>query len=282
MSSATATSDDASAGHGPWTGCDAPHSGHTNVTPETNSLSGGCPHPGRIAGQRTRNCASIHCSRTGAALADGDRMVTARAPQRSFDTVGDRELLALLIAKSQEVASSVVDHAGGLGALSRATPRELSKVRGLGRTNALRIAAAFELGRRAFTAEHVRTTISRPEDVVDLVRARVVQLPQELFFVLGLDIRNGALDLAEIARGSVHSVEVHPREVFRPLIRMAAAGGVLIHNHPTGDPTPSEQDIELTRRLRTVGDVVGIPIIDHVVIGANAFRSVVEFVGTAL
>jgi DNA repair protein RadC len=211
-------------------------------------------------------------------------MVTARAPQRSFDTIGDRELLALLIAKSEasDLAASVVDDTGGLGPLSRATPRELSKVRGLGKTNALRIAAAFELGRRAFTFDHVRKTVARPEDVFDLVRARVVNMAQELFFVLGLDIRNGALDLVEVARGSVHGVEVHPREIFRPLIRMAAAGGLLIHNHPTGDPTPSEQDIELTRRLRTVGDVVGIPIIDHVVIGANAFRSVVEFVGTAL
>lgn len=211
-------------------------------------------------------------------------MVTARAPVSSFDTVGDRELLALLIAKSQasELASTVVDEAGGLGALSRTTPRELSKLRGLGKANALRIAAAFELGRRAFRIEHARPTIARPEDVFDLVHAHVVNRAQELFFVLGVDIRNGGLDLVEVARGSVLGVEVHPREIFRPLIRMAAAGGVLIHNHPTGDPTPSEQDIELTRRLRTVGDVVGIPIIDHVVIGANTFRSVVEFVGTAL
>jgi DNA repair protein RadC len=209
-------------------------------------------------------------------------MVTARAPQHpSFESFGDRELLALLIAKPT-LATMLVEQAGGLGALSRATPRELSKLRGLGKNNALRIAAAFELGRRAFTIDHARTTIARPEDVFELVHARVVNMAQELFFVLGVDIRNGALDLVEVARGSVHGVEVHPREIFRPLIRMAAAGGVLIHNHPTGDPTPSEQDIELTRRLRTVGDVVGIPIIDHVVIGANSFRSVVEFVGTAL
>lgn len=208
-------------------------------------------------------------------------MVTARIPQGSFDTFGDRELLALLIA-NPTLATTLVDHAGGLGALSRATPRELSKLRGLGKASALRVAVAFELGRRAFTLDHARTTIARPEDVFDLVQARVVNLAQELFFVLGVDIRNGALDLVEVARGSVHGVEVHPREIFRPLIRMAAAGGVLIHNHPTGDPTPSEQDVELTRRLRTVGDIVGIPIIDHVVIGANAFRSVVEFVGTAL
>lgn len=216
------------------------------------------------------------------ALARAAAMVTARAPKSSFDTVGDRELLALLITKSEELASSVVDHTGGLGPLSRATPRELAKLRGLGKANAMRIAAAFELGRRAFTVENARATIARPEDVFDLVRARVAHMAQELFFVLGLDIRNGALDLVEVARGSVLGVEVHPREIFRPLIRMAAAGAVLIHNHPTGDPTPSDQDIELTRRLRTVGDVVGIPIIDHVVIGANAFRSVVEFVGTQL
>jgi DNA repair protein RadC len=247
-------------------------------------VSGGCPHFGRPAGHRTRNVALFHRAALAWALLGRTQMVTARAPQSSFETVGNHELVALLIAKSDAsaVAASVVDQSGGLGPLSRATPRELSKLRGLGRTNALRIAAAFELGRRAFTIDHARKTIARPEDVFDLVQARVVNLAQELFFVLGVDIRNGALDLAEVARGSVHGVEVHPREIFRPLIRMAAAGGVLIHNHPTGDPTPSEPDIELTRRLRTVGDVIGIPIIDHVVIGANMFRSVVEFVGTAL
>jgi len=100
--------------------------------------------------------------------------------------------------------------------------------------------------------------------------------------VIGVDIRNGLLDIVEVARGSVAGVEVHPREVFRPLIRMAAAGGVLVHNHPSGDPTPSPEDVALTRRLRQVGELLGVPIIDHVVTGDNAFRSVDEWMGTDL
>lgn len=207
-------------------------------------------------------------------------MVTARA-HGSFHSIGDHELLSLLTAK-RSLGPAIVSHAGGLGPLSRATPRELAALPGVGRANATRIAAAFELGRRAFAVTHTRATIARPEDVFDLVQHHVAHVAQELFFVLGLDIRNGALDLVEVARGTVLGVEVHPREVFRPLIRMAAAGGVLIHNHPTGDPTPSDHDIELTRRLRSVGDVVGIPIIDHVVTGATTFRSIAEFLGTEL
>jgi DNA repair protein RadC len=84
----------------------------------------------------------------------------------------------------------------------------------------------------------------------------------------------------EIARGTAIGVEVHPREVFRPLIRMAAAGGVLAHNHPSGDPTPSSEDLELTRRMREVGMLLGIPVIDHVVIAQNGFRSIMEWAGT--
>lgn len=207
-------------------------------------------------------------------------MVTARA-HGSFHNMGDHEVLSLLTAR-RSLAPAVVQTAGGLGPLSRATPREIAALPGVGRTNAMRIAAAFELGRRAFAITHARTMIGHPKDVFDLVQAHVAHVPQELFFVLGLDIRNGALDLVEVARGTVLGVEVHPREVFRPLIRMAAAGGVLIHNHPSGDPTPSDHDIELTRRLRSVGDVVGIPIIDHVVTGTTTFRSVAEFMGTEL
>jgi DNA repair protein RadC len=118
--------------------------------------------------------------------------------------------------------------------------------------------------------------------VFRLIQPRVAGLSQELFFVIGVDIRNGLLDVIEIARGSVHGVEVHPREVFRPLVRMAAAGAVLAHNHPTGDPTPSSQDIDLTRRLRDVGNLLGIPIVDHVVIGDTTYRSIAEWLGTEL
>jgi len=207
---------------------------------------------------------------------------------RGVTTIGDEELLSILLGTGVRarpaltVANELVKSSGSVAALSRASPRELAQVTGVGSARAARIAAAFELGRRAIESEHRRELLGAPEDVYRLVGPRVAGIQQELFFVLGVDIRNGLLDVIEVARGSVHTVEVFPREVFRPLVRMAAAGGVLAHNHPTGDPTPSPEDVELTRRLRDVGNLLGIPIIDHVVIGDGKFRSIAEWAGADL
>jgi DNA repair protein RadC len=211
-----------------------------------------------------------------------------RLLSRGVNKIGDEELLSILLGTGVRdhpalaVAGALVKAAGGVAALSRASPRELALITGIGTARAARIAAAFELGRRAMEGEQRRAMLGRPDDVFQLVNPRVAGLAQELFFVIGMDIRNGLLDVVEVARGTVHGVEVHPREVFRPLVRMAAAAGVLVHNHPTGDPTPSREDVELTRRLRSVGDVIGIPIIDHVVIGDGKFRSIAEWMGTEL
>ena len=203
--------------------------------------------------------------------------------------IGDAELLSILLGADKRkrpplsVAADLVQTVGGVAALSRASPHELAQVTGVGAIRAERIAAAFELGRRATACmQRQHTTLSDADDVFRIIHPRLAGIAQELFFVIGIDIRNQLLDVVEVGRGSVHAVEVHPREVFRPLVRMAASGGVLIHNHPSGDPTPSPQDIELTRRFRAVGDVIGIPIIDHVVIGGDRFRSIAEWVGTEL
>ncbi|MDX2087056.1 MAG: DNA repair protein RadC [Kofleriaceae bacterium] len=204
------------------------------------------------------------------------------------DEVSDSDLLAVLLGTGvrdrpvHAVAAELVRTAGGVGALSRASLRELAQVAGVGMARAARIAAAFELGRRALDAVHHRPLVGCAEDVYRLVAQRVTGLAQELFIVVGVDIRNGLLDIVEVARGSVAGVEVHPREVFRPLVRMAAAGGVLVHNHPSGDATPSHEDIALTRRLREAGTLLGIPIIDHVVIGDRCFRSIAEWMGPEL
>ncbi|CAN5809941.1 DNA repair protein RadC [soil metagenome] len=200
--------------------------------------------------------------------------------------LGDEELIALVLGTgvrdhpARDVALALVRSAGGVGPLSRSSARELAQVTGIGSARAARIAAAFELGRRAVDAVQRRETLGRAEDVFRVVAPRVAGLTQEVFISIGVDIRNGLLDVVEVARGSVAGVEVHPREVFRPLIRMAAAGGVLVHNHPSGDPTPSAEDLDLTRRLREVGRLLGIPIIDHVVIGDNSFQSIAEWMGT--
>jgi DNA repair protein RadC len=202
------------------------------------------------------------------------------------DELGDEDLLALVLGTGikqrpvRELAIELVKATGGVGPLSRASPRELAQITGVGAALAARVAAAFELGRRAVDAIQHRETVGRAEDVYRCVAPRMAGLTQEIFLSIGVDIRNGLLDIVEVARGTVIGVEVHPREVFRPLIRMAAAGAVLVHNHPSGDPTPSAEDIELTRRLREVGRILGIPIIDHLVIGDRSFRSIAEWMGT--
>jgi DNA repair protein RadC len=211
-----------------------------------------------------------------------------RVYENGPDALGDSELVALLLgsgtrtANVQATATELVVRAGGLAPLSRASARELAQVIGVGAARATRVVAAFELGRRALERAWRRERIARPEDIYRIVATRLSCLAQERFLVVGMDVRNQLLDVVECARGTVAGVEVHPREVFRPLVRMAAAGGVVVHNHPTGDPTPSDEDVELTRRLRDAGRLIGIPIIDHIVIGDGSFRSIAEWIGTEL
>jgi DNA repair protein RadC len=191
------------------------------------------------------------------------------------------ELLALLLGtgtrgrSATTLARDILGTVGGLAALSRAAPRELVTTSGVGTARATRIAAAFHLGRRA--AELTQPPVSgvcSAEDVFRRLRPRMVGLSQEILIVLALDNRNVVLDEVEVARGSLNGVQVHPREVFRPLIRMAAASAILAHNHPSGHPEPSPEDVAITTRLCEVGDIVGIPILDHVVIGGGDYVSI--------
>jgi DNA repair protein RadC len=208
-----------------------------------------------------------------------------RLMRRGAPAIADVELLAILLGTgvrahpAAEVARELLVSSGGMGSLSRASPHELARVLGIGVARAARVAAAFELGRRAFEVEHHRESLGEAEDVYRVLAPRLAGLQQEVFVAIGVDIRNGLLEVVEVARGTVTSVDVHPREVFRPMLRMAAAGCVLAHNHPSGDPTPSFEDIELTHRMRAVGDLVGIPVVDHVVIGERKFISIREWLG---
>jgi len=219
-------------------------------------------------------------------VSDSDKPTVERTRDRVWrrgtTALGDDELLAMVLgpgARSQPAnAAALLRSIGSVAELSRATPRELVPL--VGTSRAARVAAAFELGRRAIQATLHRESVGRPEDVYRIAAPRMLGLAQEIFLVVGVDIRNGLLDVVEVARGTAIGVEVHPREVFRPLIRMSAAGGVLVHNHPSGDPTPSPEDLDLTRRLRAVGQLLGIPIIDHVVIAQQGFRSIAEWLGS--
>jgi DNA repair protein RadC len=182
---------------------------------------------------------------------------------------------------SARAASALLARLGTTG-LAGVTVAELVAA-GVPAKTAAKVHAAMTLGRRAVTrAAERRPLLGQPADVYEAMRDRAATLDQEVFWVIAINIRNEVIDVVEVARGTVSGVEVHPREVFRAAIRIAAAGVVLVHNHPSGDPTPSAEDVELTRRLRAAGELTGIPVLDHVVIASRGFRSIAEWMGTSL
>jgi len=208
-----------------------------------------------------------------------------RLLERGADALASSELLAVILGtgvagrSATELGSRLLEHAGSLAALSRADARELAAVHGIGVARATRLAAAFQLGQRAVAEPLPGQIIRSSHDIYHHMQPRLRGLLQEVFIVIALDARNAIMTEVEIARGSLTSVDVHPREVFRPLIRLAAAGAVVCHNHPSGDPTPSPDDVALTRRLRRAGNLVGIPVLDHVVVGAEGYASIGELMG---
>ncbi len=206
-----------------------------------------------------------------------------RLALRGAASLSDTELLAILLGTGTRgksvlnVAADLLADLGSLRDISSAGEAELRRQPGVGAARAAIIQAAMELGRR-ITAGHPSRgrRLAAAADVWTHVRARLALCPVEEFWILGLDVRHRLQLEACVARGSLTGVEVHPREVFRPLIRASVAAVIFCHNHPSGDPAPSRQDIELTRRLREVGDLCGIAVLDHVVVAAEGFTSLAE------
>lgn len=180
---------------------------------------------------------------------------------------------------TRKAAEQLLVNIGNAG-LATVTGAEL-RAAGVPPRTAERVHAALVLSRQLRACE-ARNVANEPSVVADRVRPLIGHLQQEVFVVVCINIRNEILDVVEVARGTVHSVEVHPREIFRVAIRCAAAGIVLAHNHPSGDPTPSTEDIELTRRVRECGELMGIPVIDHVVVTERSHRSIFEWMGSSL
>lgn len=166
---------------------------------------------------------------------------------------------------------------GGLLGIEKATLTELCSYKGLGRAKAVQVKAAFELGRRLMMLEpSQRPRVRSPEDVATLLMPEMSRLDQEHFRVVLLDTRNQVVQFEDVYKGSLNSAVVRVGEVFRAAIRHNCASIIVAHNHPSGDPSPSAEDIALTREVVQAGKLLDIPVLDHLVIGHQRFVSLRE------
>jgi DNA repair protein RadC len=197
--------------------------------------------------------------------------------------LADAELLALQLAygipgrSALDVAREMLAAYGSLADVAAREPVELAKLPGVGRAKAARLSSAFELSRRLRArTPGARTILSGPAEVYAAFGPLMEDLKHEVFRIALLDAQNGLLSDRIVSEGTLSASLVHPREVFKPAILESAASVILIHNHPSGDPTPSREDIRLTRQLVECANMLDLRIHDHVVIGHGRFVSLAE------
>jgi DNA repair protein RadC len=194
-----------------------------------------------------------------------------------FDSLGDAELLALLLGtgckgrRAGHVAADLLEHAGGLSGLVHCGAHVLAERPGVGLAKAARIAAGLELGRRAMVRASAarRLNLASSSDVAAWARPRLSALDHEQMWVLALDCRNGLRAARRVAEGGLHGCSIDTRDVLRAAVREAASAFVLVHNHPSGDPTPSAEDVDLTHMIARAATAVGTPLVDHVIVGGQ-------------
>lgn len=206
-----------------------------------------------------------------------------RMLQYGASAVSNAELIAILIRtgtiseSAVNLAQRVLKEAGGLRKLINLSTEQLVGIKGIGYAKALQLQAGIELGRRLAQSELDPASIIRsPEDVAHYVMEDLRYLQKEHFVCLFLNTKNHVIGQETLSIGSLNASIVHPREVFRAAIQRSSASIVCIHNHPSGDPTPSSEDIQMTKRLIEAGNVIGIEVLDHLIIGEHKFISLKE------
>jgi len=202
------------------------------------------------------------------------------------ESLSAAELLAIILRTGEaSTGQSALDHGRALmtlcensfRTLADASTQELCTIKGIGPAKAAQIKAALEIARRFAQEEIKRGAQFRSSgDIFKHYHEQLGSLKKEEFHVLLLDAKNRKIKDVRVSEGSLTSSLVHPREVFNPVIRESAAAVVLVHNHPSGDPTPSQEDLHITRRLRDVGDIMGVRVLDHLIIGKGKYVSFVD------
>ncbi len=197
------------------------------------------------------------------------------------EALSAQEILAVILGRGTKGESVMVtsqkllSRFGNLKGVANASVEELIQTSGIGPAKATQIKAALELGRRleADAGEKPRPILRSPEDVAAEVRSQLKGKKKEHFLVLCLDTRNRLINSRLVSMGSLDTSIVHPREVFKEAVSSCAASVIFAHNHPSGDPEPSKEDIELTKRLARAGEIVGIDVLDHIVVCDEGFIS---------
>ncbi|HPB37995.1 MAG TPA: DNA repair protein RadC [Syntrophorhabdus sp.] len=196
------------------------------------------------------------------------------------DALSSHELLALIIGRGipkrsvLDIAHDLLRKFGSVQGISKATMEELSAISGIGTAKAAQIKAAFELAKRQDLEQDIPPyTVNNPHILVKAIRATIQDKAKEHFKLVLLNTRNKVTGIIPISVGTLNASLVHPREVFKEAIHGNAASVILVHNHPSNDLEPSEEDVRLTRRMVEVGTIMGIEVLDHIIISKNDFLS---------
>lgn len=190
--------------------------------------------------------------------------------------LNDAELLAIILRvgyrkeNAVEMSNRLIS-AYGIDKLSDCTLSELQKIPGVGPAKACQILSLFELGKRHALAKKNLSKIACAKDVYELMREKLADLKQEVFVALYLDTKNRVLKEEVVTKGTLDASLIHPREVFRGAIKEGAHAVIVVHNHPSGDPAPSEEDKEITEKLFKAGELLNISVLDHVIVGRNGW-----------
>lgn len=207
-----------------------------------------------------------------------ERMVKHGAPALSH-----AELLAILLRTGTRdesavyLAGRILRECGALHNLVDMSVEELTRIKGIGTAKALQIKAGIELGQRlSRSTREERPTVRSPKDAADYMMEQLRHLKKEHFVCLFLDTKNRIIAEETLSVGTLNASLVHPREVFRAAMKYSSASIICVHNHPSGNPAPSPEDVQLTRRLMEAGELVGIDVLDHIVIGDLQYVSLKE------
>lgn len=198
-----------------------------------------------------------------------------------ISTLSDAELLAILIRTGTNKKTAVVLanevlslKKNGISFLAECVPEELTEIQGIGQAKACQIVAAIELGKRIATKpKETRFNVNNPETIANLFMEKMRYYKKEFFNVVILNTKGEVISVENVAIGDLNCTIIHPREIFCKAVKKSASSVIFVHNHPSGNPTPSREDLDITERLIKAGEILGIKVLDHIIIGDGIFLS---------